>query len=396
MGIESFALECTIVFACIVSVCAGLHGAPDAGGPKPARKIPVIYDSDIGDDIDDTWALGFLLKCPELDLKLVVGDHGKALYRAKLFAKFLQRAGRTDVAVGMGLDIAPKGGGPQADWVKDYDLSGYGGAVHKDGVQAMIDTIMRSKTPITVIAVGPLPNVAEALKREPRIAGKAGFVGMHGSVRLGYGGNKKRISAEYNVRANARACRKVLSAPWDVTITPLDTCGLVHLRDKKYQKVRQSSDPVASAIIENYRIWSKHKKTNYFAKRSSTLFDTVAVYLAFRQDLCRMEDLGIRVDDKGYTRIDAKAKVVHVATAWKDMGAFEDLLVARLTGGAKRTRLGSSRPVPGEFKCSRDFPCRARPRQEESNKPLTGRATRAPARGIKFPISKRVCGLICL
>ena len=45
--------------------------AADEGSAR--KKIPVIYDSDIGDDIDDTWALAVLLKSPELDLKLVVG-----------------------------------------------------------------------------------------------------------------------------------------------------------------------------------------------------------------------------------------------------------------------------------------------------------------------------------
>jgi hypothetical protein len=48
-----------------------------------------------------------------------------------------------------------------------------------------------------------------------------------------------------------------------------------------------------------------------------------------------METLGIRVNDKGYTLIDPDAKKMKVATDWKDMGAFEDLLVRRLTQPAK-------------------------------------------------------------
>ncbi len=47
--------------------------AADKASAKVGR-IPVILDTDIGGDIDDTWALGLLLKSPELDLKLVVGD----------------------------------------------------------------------------------------------------------------------------------------------------------------------------------------------------------------------------------------------------------------------------------------------------------------------------------
>ena len=53
--------------------------------PAPA-KTPVILDTDISDDIDDTWALALLLKSPELDLKLVVTDQGKTAYRARIVA----------------------------------------------------------------------------------------------------------------------------------------------------------------------------------------------------------------------------------------------------------------------------------------------------------------------
>jgi len=302
------------------------------------RPIPVIFDTDIGDDIDDTWALGFLLKSPELDLKLVVGDQGKARYRAALIAKMLERAGRTDVAIGIGLEVNATGGGGQSAWVATYDLAKYPGTVHEDGVGAIIDTIMRSPETVTLIAVGPLPNIATALAREPRIAEKARFVGMHGSVRKGYGG-KAAIDAEYNVKADPGACRAALSAPWDVTITPPDTCGLVVLKGAKYAKVRDTRDPVAAAIIENYRAWSSGDPKAP-DERSSVLFDTVAVYLAFATELMVMERIGIRVADDGKTLIDPAAKSMNVATAWKDLGAFEDFLVARLTGPYP------SRPAP--------------------------------------------------
>jgi inosine-uridine nucleoside N-ribohydrolase len=303
-----------------------------AASPRESAKIPVIYDSDIGDDIDDTWALCMLLKSPEFDVKLVVGDQQKGLYRAKLFAKLLTIAGRTDIPIGIAFG-SREGEGRQSRWVGDYDLKSYPGKIHEDGVQAIIDTIMNSKQKITLICIGPLPNIAEALKREPRIAERANFVGMHGSVRLGYGGSKE-ISAEYNVRADAKACQAALSAPWDITITPLDTCGLIHLRGEKYAKVRNCTDPLTKALIDNYRVWRLDNKPGEIRTdetASSTLFDTVAVYLAFSQDLVKMETLPIRVTDDGFTVIDEKGKKMKVATAWKDMTAFEDLLVERIT-----------------------------------------------------------------
>lgn len=299
-------------------------------GQTAAKKIPVILDTDIGDDIDDTWALGLLLKSPELDVKLVVGDYGKPLYRTKLIAKFLETVGRTDIPIGIGIDTSVHGSGPQADWVKDYNINNYKGKIYPDGVQAIIDTIMNSPEKITLICIGPLPNIAAALEREPRIAEKARFVGMHGSVRKGYGGSKD-ISAEWNVKADVKACQKVFSAPWEMLITPLDTCGLVNLSGERYRRVRDSQDPICKAIIENYRIWSS-KDPKAAEERSSTLFDTVAVYLAIRTDLVKVETLGIRIDDKGFTLIDENAKKVNCATEWNTLDGFRDFLINRLTG----------------------------------------------------------------
>lgn len=314
-------------------LAAGCASSQDSRTNNSA-PIPVIFDTDIGDDIDDTWALGLLLRCPELDVKLVVGDNGKPDYRAKLLAKFLEAAGRSDIPVGMGLDVNPEKGGRQSEWVQDYDLNQYPGKIHQDGVQAMIDAIMNSRRPITVIAVGPVQNIAEALKREPRIAQRARFVGMHGSVRVGYR-NDPKICAEYNVKVAPKSCQQVFTAPWDMTITPLDTCDKIVLTGEKYQQVYQSAGPIASAIVANYRLWAAREPGSIanVPVRSSTLFDTVAIYLAFSQEFCGMERLGIRVNDDGFTLEDPAAKQMNVAITWKDLAAFEDLLVQRVTAG---------------------------------------------------------------
>ena len=295
------------------------------------NKSPVILDTDIGGDIDDTWALAMLLKSPELDLKMVVTDTGNTTYRAKIAAKMLEAGGRTDVPVAVGVPFG-EDTGAQAPWVEDYDLGRYPGPILEDGVGALIETIMDAPEPVTLICIGPVPNVAAALDREPRIAERARFVGMHGSIRRGYGGSAQ-ISAEANVRSHTAAFRRVFTVPWDATITPLDTCGLVHLEGEKYRAVRDCSDPLIRALMENYRIWAPRVAwgENIDAESASTtLFDTVAVYLAFSEDLLVMEDLGIRVTDDGYTVIDEDARIIHCATVWRDLPAFEDLLVRRL------------------------------------------------------------------
>jgi inosine-uridine nucleoside N-ribohydrolase len=312
--------------------CAAVPASAAEQKPGKPAPTPVILDTDIGDDIDDTWALGLLLKSPELDLKLVVGDRGAAQYRARLLAKLLERAGRSDVPIGIGLDIEPHEAGRQAAWVADYDLKKYPGTVHTNGIQALIETIMKSPQPVTLICIGPVPNIAEALKREPRIAQKARFVGMFGSVRVGYE-DAKKPAAEWNVKCNPKACQAVFTAPWDMTVTPLDTCGIVTLTGEKYRRVRDSRDRITTDIIANYRVWAAatpNFPANTVDIRSSTLFDAVAIYLAIRQDLCVMEKLRLRVNDDGFTVMDPRAKQINVATTWKDLGAFEDWMVERL------------------------------------------------------------------
>ncbi len=311
--------------------------------PQSAIPMPVILDSDLCDDIDDTWAIAAMLRSPELDCKLITTAVGNTEEKAKVVAKFLQQAGRTNIAIGVGVKQRD-GAHRQTPWAQGYDLASYPGKVHKDGVQALIDTIMNSPTRITLIAVGPLPNVAEALKREPRIAEKVDFVGMYGSVYRGYGSDKP--DAEYNVKQDVEAAEKVFTAPWPMTITPLDTCGLVVLDGDKYQKVLKKDSPLAKALIENYRVWYKNglkdrkdldeaavdrlvdEKLN---SSSSTLFDTVAIYLAVSTQLVEMERLPIRVTDDGFTRVENGAKMVNCAVKWKDLDGYESWLVERLT-----------------------------------------------------------------
>ena len=300
--------------------------------PRKPCAIPVIFDTDIGGDIDDTWALTLLLKSPQFDVKLVTTSAGMAEYRAKIIAKLLTVADRTDIPVGLG-EGGRGGAGGQQLWVKDYKLSDYPGKIYQDGAGAVIGVINRSPQPVTVISVGPLHTMAEVLKRDPRIPTKASFAGMFGSVRKGYGGGSK-IDRECNVVSNAPAAQKVLSAPWQhICITPVDTCGLVNLSGQRFQTLKRSNDPSVKAMLENYRIWAKNKSIDDL-KASSTLFDTVAVYLANPGDkaLIQFETLPIIVTKDGFTRIDPKGKKMLVATSWKDLDGFRDLLVKTLTG----------------------------------------------------------------
>lgn len=292
-------------------------------------KVPVILDTDIGDDIDDTWALVMLLKSPHFDLKLVTTTFGKSEYRARIIAKILTLAKRTDVAIGLGAR-GRTGSGGQAAWVNDSELATYAGTVHEDGVQALIDTLNASPQTMVLISIGPSNTVAAALDKQPAIAPKTIFVGMQGAVRKGYNGGP--VCPEWNVKANVLAAKRVLLAPWkQISITPLDTCGLVKLSGPRFQALCESNDALVKVLLENYRIWARKAQLSEL-KESSVLFDTVAVYLAGPEAkaLLEIEELSITVTDAGLTAIDPAGVKMNVATAWKSLDGYGDLLVKTL------------------------------------------------------------------
>ena len=163
---------------------------------------------------------------------------------------------------------------------------------------------------------------------------------MYGSIHRGYG-DAPEPAAEWNVRANVEAARSVLSAPWaDAISTPLDTCGLVQLKGERYARVRDSKDPLLQALMENFRVWCPRTEwcrndPEQVKVKSSTLFDTVAVYLAEERDLVDVETLGVRVTEDGMTVPDAAAPALGWATGWTNLERFEELLTDRLLGNTR-------------------------------------------------------------
>ncbi len=331
--------RCTLLVAAVFFLTPFL-------GAQQARKapIPVILDTDIGSDIDDTWALALLLASPELDLKMVVTDSHDVVGRARIVAKFLQNVGRPDISVGIGRRMDDRGG-PQFEWAADYNLESYPGTVYEDGVGAMVKAIMASPRPITLIVIGPAPNIEEALKREPGIAKKATIAAMSGSVYRGYG-NKSTPEPEYNVKDHVSSSAAMYRASWPVAIAPLDTAGLIRLDGDDYRKVFASTNPLCRTLLENYQVWLKNQKTNLkFDQQSSTLFDCLAVFLAYRRDFVQTKRVKLEVTADGSTKVSPSGTEIEAAIEWKDLAGFEKFMADRLAGGiAQKPPLPPVRP----------------------------------------------------
>lgn len=313
-------------------VCCFVYAGPPDDAP-PQEPIPVIYDTDLGEDIDDAWALAFLAQSPELELKLVTVGFGNARAKAKMAAKILAATGQDHVPVAVGKSTghwAPK----YVDWAEDFNRNQYPGEISGDGVNKLVKTIMNDQTGrIKIIAVGPMQNISAALKREPEIVDRVDeLIAMSGSIHRGYGSDDK-ADAESNVRCEVGASQRVYRADWKkFSIAPLDTAGTLKLDGQHYKTVLNSSHPAAATVINAYKEYVRNREGSQWKRRSTTLYDTLAVYMAWSTEYVDVEELPLRVTDKGVTTIDREeGHPVYSAIKWKDKAAFKDLLVRRLT-----------------------------------------------------------------
>ena len=302
--------------------------------PKP---IPIILDTDIGNDIDDTWALGMLLNSPEFDLKLVLTSTGDARYRARVAAGFLEACGRDDIPVGIGVSRADGSPETMHEYADSYRLEQYSGGIWEDGVGRALELIA-AEPELTVIGIAPLTTLAELCRRDERAVARCCLSVMGGSIAKRHHGAAGAV-AEYNIKLDVPAAQRTFRAPWrEIRLTPLDHCGDIALSGADYRKVAESTAPIPRNILAQYALWRNHWKHDGPADASSILYDTAAVHLAYSGEFTRLERLKLAVDDDGFTRISPEEREMLVAMEMTDPAAFQRRLVERLTATAPKRK----------------------------------------------------------
>lgn len=137
-------------------------------------RIPVLLDTDPGSDIDDALAIAYLLRQPRCELVGITTVTGeKPEQRAEIAAAICEDAGRTDVPIHVGAPgpILP-GVGPGQPTVKQHEsLPRKPSRSFERGtaVEFMRQTIRSRPGEVTLLAIGPLTNVALLFALDPQI-----------------------------------------------------------------------------------------------------------------------------------------------------------------------------------------------------------------------------------
>jgi len=189
------------------------------------RAFKIILDTDIGGDIDDAWALGFVLNYTGFHPIGVTICDGNTPARAKIACKLLYVTGRTNIPVAVGRKTR-EDFSPQFSWAEDFTALK---PVAEPAADFIVQKARKYPGEITLIAVGPLQNVADALRREPQL-GKLlkRVVFMSGCIYHPAG--QTNPVPEWNVVASTKDAQVAYSAGLPLTIVPLDSTTLVQLK----------------------------------------------------------------------------------------------------------------------------------------------------------------------
>src|SRR5262245_9184974 len=286
----------------------------------PPEKIPIIFDTDIGTDIDDSFALALILASPELELRGVTSVSADAYTRGLIAARMLNLTMNDKIPVASGRPPRPQ---PMITGQYQYGLrAAWKRPIKESAVEFMYKLLKAEPGKITLLTVGDLTNVAELITKHPEAKPWIKrIVLMGGAVRVGYNG-KPPVAWEWNIKSDIKGAQTVFSSGVPLVVAPLDAT-LVKLDAPWRKKIFDAKTPLSYQLLAHYQLWDKE---------TPTLFDPVAVALVFNESFCKMEDLRLEVDDQAFTREIKGKPNARVATSI-DTEKFLKWYVERVSAG---------------------------------------------------------------
>ena len=299
-----------------------------AQAPEKSPQL-VWIDTDTGDDIDDAFAIGLILRSPEVKVLGISTTFGDTELRARITDRFLASVGDKTIPVYAGPPSVTDNPMTQAAYGKQFPDH-----KHSDGVTAMLAAIKAHPGQVTLIALGPLFTVGATIDRDPATFRKLKRVAMMGgSIERGYDGKqgeRRPADAEWNINRDPKDAQKLLAAGVPLYLAPLDSTQ-IHLDAEAREKLFATGNPLTDQLTLLYHQW---KGLSWDHTPTPTLFDPVAVAYTFRPDLCPMNPMRLEIDDKGFTKkIDGQPNANVCLKS--DETAFMTLLLERLEQPAK-------------------------------------------------------------
>jgi purine nucleosidase len=294
---------------------------------KSRSKRKIVIDTDPG--VDDALAIFFALASPELEIVGLTTVFGNAAVEitTRNALRLLEIAGhdRIPVARGAAAPIAGTYPGP-VPHVHGADGMGDCGdrppsiqVIAKPAAEFLCATVAATPGEITILAIGPLTNLALALRLWPDIASRVERVVLMGGNALGPG--NATPAAEANILNDPEAADIVLGAAWPVTMVGLDVTHRTNLRGREIERIGAPAKPVnrhLACALPLYR--SFFERVNHLD--GIYLHDPSAVAYLIDPTLFHTRSWPIRVETQGISR----------GKTWPSLGDTDDLAPAAWQG----------------------------------------------------------------
>lgn len=258
----------------------------------------IILDTDIGSDVDDCLALALILASPECRLAAVTTVYGDTELRARMALKLLKLRGIPNIPVAAGAQ-QPLLGHPPVYW------AGYEGQglleqeetglqpLGEHAVDLIVRTVMEHPGEITLVAIGPLTNIATALLREPDLARSLAGLALMGGV-IGGVGSLDLPWTEHNFRSDPEAAQIVLRSGAPLTIVPLDVTTQVRIWPADTARIYAAGDRFHRAVADQIARYPR-----YQARGWTYLHDPTAAAAVLRPQLLTCRPLHAVVETGG-------------------------------------------------------------------------------------------------
>ncbi|HXF85562.1 MAG TPA: nucleoside hydrolase [Anaerolineales bacterium] len=263
----------------------------------------ILIDTDPG--IDDALAILLALAAPELSLEGLSIVHGNCSLehatRNALAILELAQASHIPVAKGCEVPLVQ----PSLLATETHGNTGLGYAklpeprakpIVRHGSDFLIETILSNPGEITLVAIGPLTNVALAIRKEPRFAQAVKeLIIMGGAIR--HEGNTTAL-AEFNVYVDPHAAHIVFHSGIPITLVPLDVTYQCVLTTSDVERLQKIASPVSRFIKEATDFYMEYHDA-YQGIKGCIINDPLALALTFAPELCEYQELFVDVDISG-------------------------------------------------------------------------------------------------
>jgi pyrimidine-specific ribonucleoside hydrolase len=257
-----------------------------AAGRPPVK---VIFDTDIGTDVDDAIALAFALRRPEIDILAVTTSRGEVHERAAIVSRMLQIAERTDIPFAPGSPVMFNGVAMCDKEVNQFPFAGPEEDRPKptcDDAQDLFARVIEANPgEVWMVVVGPMTNAALLIRDRPDLAAK-----LRGIACMG--GEPTRPFAETNIERDPEAAELVCRSGLLKFVGSYDVTVRILMPKADIERLRRADTPVSRAVVELIRLW----RNTVTHKPGPVVFDMVPVAWLFAPELFTTTRMGVKAE----------------------------------------------------------------------------------------------------